>query len=67
MYAIRSYYAQYGWYGIDPTHASPVAERHVALAAAPVAGDTTPISGSFSFLGETVTSTLDVDLRISTR
>lgn len=36
-----------GWRGFDPSHAIAVADRHIALAAAPDAAGAAPTSGSF--------------------
>jgi transglutaminase-like putative cysteine protease len=53
-----------GWQGYDPTHGHPVADRHVAVAAAPDPEEVTPVAGGFWFSGERVTSTLEADVRI---
>jgi len=55
-----------GWRGWDPTHGIPVTDGHVALCAAPEQAGTMPVVGSFSFSGQSITSTLDFDLRITT-
>jgi transglutaminase-like putative cysteine protease len=56
-----------GWLGFDPTHGEPAGGTHVAVAAVCDPALATPIEGSFSFHGPQVSSTLDVDIRISTR
>jgi transglutaminase-like putative cysteine protease len=53
-----------GWRGWDPTHGIPVTDGHVALSAAPDQADTMPVVGSYSFIGPSLTSTLDFDLEI---
>ncbi len=50
-----------GWRGFDPTHGTPVADAHVALAAAARAEDAAPIEGSYA--GE-ADSSMTVELRI---
>lgn len=55
-----------GWRGWDPTHGIPVGEGHVALCAAPDQDGTMPVTGGFTFVGRTVTSTLDFKLTIAT-
>jgi transglutaminase-like putative cysteine protease len=55
-----------GWRGWDPTHGIPVSDGHVALCAAPEQVDTMPVVGSYSFNGQSLTSTLDFNLRITT-
>jgi transglutaminase-like putative cysteine protease len=55
-----------GWRGWDPTHGIPVTDGHVALSAAPDQADTMPVVGSYSFIGPSLTSTLDFDLEIRT-
>jgi len=55
-----------GWRGWDPTHGIPVTDGHVALCAAPDQAGTMPVVGSYSFIGPSLTSTLDFDLRIRT-
>lgn len=54
-----------GWRGYDPTHDGPVGDRHLAVAAAGLPADTTPVEGGYSFQGERLTSTLEADIRIS--
>lgn len=54
-----------GWMGYDSTHGTPVADGHVAVACAPDPQETTPVSGSYSFCGECLTSTLDVEVEIA--
>jgi transglutaminase-like putative cysteine protease len=55
-----------GWRGWDPTHGIPVTDGHVALCAAPDQAGTMPVVGSYSFIGPSLTSTLDFDLSIRT-
>ncbi|HVY40544.1 MAG TPA: transglutaminase family protein, partial [Polyangia bacterium] len=55
-----------GWRGWDPTHGIRVAQNHVALCAAPEQSGTMPVTGSFTFNGPTVTSTLEFSLDIAT-
>jgi transglutaminase-like putative cysteine protease len=55
-----------GFRGWDPTHGVRVADEHLALAAAPEQEGTMPIEGGFTFIGETVHSTLDFSLEIET-
>jgi len=40
-----------GWRGFDPSHGLAVADRHIALAAAPCRENTMPVSGSFRGTG----------------
>lgn len=54
-----------GWRGYDPTHGLAVADRHVALAAAPTARGAAPSVGSFRRSG--ATAKMDVDLKITVR
>ena len=56
-----------GWRGYDPTHAEQVGQDHVAVATAPEAAALTPVEGGFTFIGPEVTSTLETDIRITTR
>ena len=56
-----------GWRGWDPTHGIPVTDGHVALSAAPDQADTMPVVGTYSFVGPSLTSTLDFDLEIRAR
>jgi transglutaminase-like putative cysteine protease len=56
-----------GWRGYDPTDGMVVGSDHVAVAAAPVAAAVTPVEGGYSFRGAVVTSTLETDIRITTR
>jgi len=53
-----------GWRGWDPTHGIPVTGGHIALAAAPDQAGTMPVVGGYSFIGPSLTSTLDFDLEI---
>jgi transglutaminase-like putative cysteine protease len=55
-----------GWRAWDPTHGIPVTDGHVALCAAPDQTDTMPVTGGYSFIGPSVTSTLDFELSIGT-
>ncbi|HEX2734354.1 MAG TPA: transglutaminase family protein [Polyangiaceae bacterium] len=55
-----------GWRGWDPTHGVTVADGHVALCAAPSQNETMPIEGGFSFIGQSINSTLDYSVNIST-
>lgn len=61
------YLPGFGWQGYDPTHAEVVGSDHVAVAAAPDAAAVTPLEGGYSFIGPEVTSTLETDIRITTR
>lgn len=54
-----------GWRGFDPTHGMAVADGHVALASAPSASATLPISGSFRGTG--VASEMTGELRLQAR
>lgn len=56
-----------GWLGFDPTHAAPVGADHVAIAAAPAAAAVTPVEGGYRFRGAALNSTLETEIRISTR
>jgi transglutaminase-like putative cysteine protease len=56
-----------GWRGWDPTHGIPVTDGHVVLSAAPEQAGTMPVVGSYSFIGPSLTSTLDFDLEIRVR
>lgn len=56
-----------GWRGWDPTHGIPVTDGHVALCAAPDQVGTMPVAGSYSFIGASLTSTLDFNLEIRAR
>jgi transglutaminase-like putative cysteine protease len=56
-----------GWRGWDPTHGIRVTDGHVALSAAPDQADTMPVVGNYSFIGASLTSTLDFDLEIRAR
>ena len=51
-----------GWRGYDPTHGTPIIDTHVPIAAAALARDTMPVTGTFS--GQEATSQLDFDLSI---
>lgn len=55
-----------GWRGFDPTHGIAVSDGHVALCAAPEQAATMPIEGGFYFTGDSITSTLDYAVNIST-
>ncbi len=57
----------HGWLGYDPTHATLVGDDHVVVAAAPTAASVTPVEGGYSFQGPAITSTLDTEIRITTR
>jgi len=61
------YLPGHGWRGYDPTHGTLVGEEHVAVAAAPAAEAVTPVEGGYRFRGETLVSTLETDIRITTR
>jgi len=56
-----------GWLGYDPTHNAIVGGEHVAIAAAANQAATMPLQGGYTFAGATLTSTLDTDIRITTR
>lgn len=56
-----------GWTGFDPTHGTRTGDDHVAVAAAPDPAAVTPVEGGYTFCGESLTSTLETDIRISTR
>ena len=53
-----------GWRAYDPTHLIPVAEAHVALAAAPDQQATMPVEGGY--FGDFVASTLSFSVEIET-
>lgn len=55
-----------GWKGYDPTHGLEVSDGHVPLCAAPSQAETMPVEGGFSFVGETISSTLRFGVSIST-
>jgi len=55
-----------GWRGFDPTHGIAVGDGHVALCAAPEQAGTMPMVGGYSFVGATVTSTLEFSVSITT-
>jgi transglutaminase-like putative cysteine protease len=61
------YLSGVGWLGFDPTHDTLVGADHVAVAAAPSAQAVTPVEGGYSFRGELLDSTLETDIRITTR
>lgn len=50
-----------GWRGFDPTHGEPVADAHVALAAAARPEDAAPVEGSYCGAAR---STMDASLQI---
>lgn len=52
-----------GWRGYDPTHAVAVANRHVAVAAAPHPRDAAPIIGAYR--GDGITSKMSVEISIN--
>jgi len=54
-----------GWRGWDPTHGVVVGEGHVALCAAPEQAATMPVAGGYYF-GDSITATLDFEVRIAT-
>jgi transglutaminase-like putative cysteine protease len=54
-----------GWRGWDPTHGVPAGEGHVALCAAPDQAGTMPVVGGYYF-GDSITATLDFEVRITT-
>ena len=56
-----------GWLGYDPTHGTRAGSDHVAVAAAPAPEAVTPVEGGYSFRGAELTSTLETDIRITTR
>ena len=51
-----------GWRGYDPTHGLAVADRHVALAAAPHPTDAAPLVGSFR--GDGAVASLEHEVRL---
>ena len=55
-----------GYRGWDPMHGVRVLDGHVALFAAPTQPQTMPVEGSFTFVGTTVNTTLDNEVRIAT-
>jgi transglutaminase-like putative cysteine protease len=55
---------RHGWLGWDPMHGVRVTDGHLALCAAPDQAGTMPVDGSYSFSGESITSTLDYAIRI---
>lgn len=55
-----------GWRGWDPTQGMAVGAGHVAVCAAPDQADTMPITGTYAFTGEVLTSTLDFSVEIRT-
>lgn len=56
-----------GWVGYDPTHGDLAGGDHLAVAAAPSAQAVTPVEGGYSFVGSQVDSTLETEIRITTR
>ena len=52
-----------GWRGYDPTHGEPVADEHVALAAAASPDDAAPIEGSY-FGAAASAMTVDLDIEV---
>lgn len=52
-----------GWRGYDPTQGLAVVDRHVAVAAASLAPEASPIQGSFR--GDAVAAPLEAEVRIS--
>jgi transglutaminase-like putative cysteine protease len=56
-----------GWFGLDPTHGTPVGPDHVAVAAAPAAAAVTPVEGGYSFRGAQLDSTLETEILITAR
>ena len=54
-----------GWRGYDPTHGLAVADRHIAVAAAPTPAGAAPISGSFR--GTDATARMQAEVRIDVR
>ncbi|AGW12111.1 transglutaminase family protein [Megalodesulfovibrio gigas] len=52
-----------GWRGFDPTHGLLVADRHVAVAAAPCWEDTMPVTGSFRGTGAAAVLEHAVEIR----
>jgi transglutaminase-like putative cysteine protease len=51
-----------GWRAYDPTHGEAIADTHVTIAAAAHPKDTMPVIGSF--IGESVSSTMDFNVEI---
>jgi transglutaminase-like putative cysteine protease len=60
----EAYAPDFGWRAYDPTHLIPVAEAHVALAAAPDQAATMPVEGGY--FGDPVASTLSYAVEIET-
>jgi transglutaminase-like putative cysteine protease len=56
-----------GWRGWDPTQGQRVIDAYVPLCAAPTQSATMAVEGGYFFAGAVVNTTLDFDLRISTR
>ena len=56
----------HGWKGFDPTHGLSVSDGHVFLCAAPDQASAMPVEGGFTFIGETVSSTLTYGVNIRT-
>jgi transglutaminase-like putative cysteine protease len=56
-----------GWRGYDPTHGTAAGSDHLAIAAAPEAGAANPLEGGYSFQGTHLTSTLETEIRVTTR
>ncbi len=56
-----------GWRAFDPTHGAVVGADHVRIAAAPEPAAVTPVEGGYSFTGAELTSTLETEIRITTR
>ena len=54
-----------GWRGWDPTYGVPAGDGHVALCAAPDQAATMPVAGGYYF-GDSITATLDFEVRIAT-
>jgi transglutaminase-like putative cysteine protease len=60
------YLPEVGWQGYDPTHGTEVTDEHVTVACAADPQDATPVTGSYSFQGERITSTLETEVLIAT-
>lgn len=56
-----------GWLGFDPTQDGLVGADHIAIAAGPAAEAVSPVEGSYSFQGAVLDSSLETDIRITTR
>jgi transglutaminase-like putative cysteine protease len=56
-----------GWVGFDPTHDCLAGADHVAISGGPTAEAVAPVEGGYTFQGAVLDTTLDTDIRITTR